>query len=227
MDEHEAERGRAADKRHRILAGLEQVLAERPFAEIAVADIVAAAGTSKRAFYESYPHKAACLVDHVDTFHEQFVAELEAMVLAASDPLAGVRLGVESFLLAVRERPLLFRAHLVDVYALGSEGVRVRLGAKERYVELLQKLADLDDGTERVELDTESAMSLLGALDDVAVRVAFGDPDDAAYDRIVDSTVRLVRAVFIGLWVERTWGPIDLQRLAADAAPTTAAPTTS
>lgn len=219
MSEMDMDEARGAEKRRRILEGLEKVLEDRPFPEIAVADIVAAAGMSKRAFYESYPHKAACLVDDVDTFHQRFVAELEVIVLEAADPLAGVRLGVESFLTQVRDRPLLFRSHLVDVYALGPEGVRVRLDAKRRYVEILQKLAALDDGTEQVELGPDAAMGLLGALDDAAVRVAFEELDDASFERIVDSTVRLVRAVFVGLWVESHWGPIDLQRLAAGAVP--------
>lgn len=219
MQDQDASLARTADIAQRILAGLEDVLARRPFGEIAVADIVASAGMSKRAFYEVYPHKAACLMDHADRFHASWVEELEARVLDAPDRLAGAEVAVRAFLTQTHERPFLVRAHLVDLYNLGPEAIALRRQVKGRYATMLQRLSAADDGTEKVELDGETALRIIGAIDDVLIALAFDDVDDAEFERRAQSAVALVRAVFVGLWVEQEWGPIDLNRLASGAAP--------
>ncbi|MCR4515037.1 TetR/AcrR family transcriptional regulator [Aeromicrobium sp. 50.2.37] len=215
--DQDAGRARQAEIRQRILAGLEDVLARRPFGEIAVADIVGSAGMSKRAFYEVYPHKAACLVDHAERFHRRWVQALEQRVLDAPDRLAGAEVAVRAVLVQTRSRPLLARAHLVDIYSLGPDAVLVRRGMKRLYATMLQNLAAADDGTEKVDLDDETALRIVGAVDDVLVALAFDEVDDAEFERRLQSTVALVRAVFVGLWIEQSFGPIDLNRLAAGA----------
>lgn len=222
MQDQDARLARTAEITQRILAGLEDVLTRRPFNEVAVADIVASAGMSKRAFYEVYPHKAACLMDHADRFHRSWVETLEARVLEAPDRLAGAEVAVRAFLVQTHERPFLARAHLVDLYSLGPEAIALRRQMKGRYATMLQRLSaadDGDDGTEKVELDGETALRIIGAIDDVLIALAFDDVDDVEFERRAQSTVALVRAVFVGLWVERAWGPIDLHRLASGAAP--------
>lgn len=219
MQDQDASLARTADIRQRILAGLEDVLARRPFGEIAVADIVASAGMSKRAFYEVYPHKAACLMDHADRFHARWVLELEQEVLAAPDRLAGAEVALRAFLKNVHDRPLLARAHLVDLYGLGADAVALRREMKHRYAAMLQRLAGGGDRTGMVDLDEETALRIIGAIDDVLITLTFGDVEDGEFDRLAGATVALVRAVFVGLWVEQAWGPVDLRRLAAGGPP--------
>lgn len=224
MDDQDAIRVRTAEITQRILAGLEQVLTRRPFAEVAVADIVAAAGMSKRAFYEVYPHKAACLMDHADRFHARWVERFEVRVLEAPDRLAGSEVAVRALLEQTHRQPLLARAHLVDLYNLGPEAIRLRRQMKRRYAVMFQRLAAADDGTEKVDLDDDTALRVIGAIDDVLVALAFDDVDADELEHRVQSTVALVRAVFVGLWIEQSFGPIDLNRLAATAPPGTRRP---
>lgn len=204
---------RAAQLRTRLMDALEELLATRPYADIAVTDIVAQAGTSKRSFYEAYPHKGACLLDQADRFHAIAAAEVERQVLAAPDRLAGVRRGVELVLGQAHAHPLQAQAHLLETWRTGPDGRTTRTVVKRRYADVIARLAALDDGTERLELDPESAFQITGALDDVAIRVAFEGMDAATLAGVIDAAVALVRAVFVGLWVERQWGPIALDRV--------------
>lgn len=210
---------RTDEIRQRVLGGLEEVLTHRPFAEVAVSDIVAAAGMSKRSFYQVYPHKAACLMDHADRFHRRWVVELEQQVLATADRLVGAEVALRAFLKHVHDRPLLARAHLVDLYGLGADAVLLRQDLKRRYAAMLQRLAAGDDGDVGLVLDEGTALRIIGAIDDVLVTLTFCDVEDAEFERLARATVALVRAVFVGLWVEQAWGPVDLRTLAADGPP--------
>jgi AcrR family transcriptional regulator len=207
---------RTAHLRTRLMDALEQLLAEHPYGDVTVTDIVSRAGTSKRAFYEVYPHKAACLLDQGVRFHAVAQAELERQVLDAKDRLDGVRVAVRGFLGHARRSPWLAQAHLVEVYSMGPEAIALREKVKRQYAGVVRRLASLDDGTETVDLDDETALQVAGTLDDTAIRVAFGDLDDDAYERLLVSTERLVRAFFVGYWVEDRWGPIELGRLPGD-----------
>lgn len=228
MTDQDDSDGRTDEIRLRILSGLEAVLTHRPFAEIAVSDIVAAAGMSKRSFYQVYPHKAACLVDHADRFHARWVLELEREVHAGPDRLVGAEVALRAFLKQVHDRPLLARAHLVDLYGLGADAVVLRQDLKLRYAAMLQRLAADDGdggnggdggGVVTLVLDEQTALRIIGAIDDVLVTLTFGNVDDAEFERLARATVALVRAVFVGLWVEQAWGPVDLRTLAADGPP--------
>lgn len=204
---------RVEEIRRRILDGLEQVLERVPFGDVAVADVVAAAGTSKRAFYEVYPHKGACLVDHLDRFHAAWADGIEQQVLAAPDRLAATQGAVESFLRFFHDRPFLARAHMIDVYTLGPEAVATRDRCQQRYARVVQMLALRDDGTLHLDLDDATARAVVGTIDEVGRRLTFVTLDDDALRAVIDSTVQTVRAIFIGLWVEREMGPVDLTAL--------------
>ncbi len=205
---------RIVNLRNRLMDSLEELLAERPYSEVTVTDIVGRAGTSKRAFYEVYPHKAACLLDQGVRFHAVAQVELEQQVLEAKDRLHGVRVAVRGFLGHARRSPWLAQAHLVEVYSMGPEAIALREKVKRQYAGVVQRLASLDDGTETVDLDDETALQVAGTLDDTAIRVAYSDMDDETYEQLLVSTERLVRAFFVGYWVEDRLGPIDLARLA-------------
>jgi AcrR family transcriptional regulator len=204
---------RTLQLRQRLMDALEALLLERPYADIAVTDIVGRAGTSKRAFYEVYPHKAACLLDQGERFHAAAVEEMEREVLAAPDRLAGVRRAVELVLQQAHERPFLAQAHLLDTYLSGQEGRDLRHRIKSRYATTIKRLADLDDGTERVDLDDEVAFQITGTIDAVAVRVSSEGMADERLAGVIDASVAVVRATFVGLWVEDRWGPVDLHQL--------------
>ena len=198
--------------RERVLAGLESALRDRSFIELTVADIVAAAGMSKRSFYEVFPHKNACLLWHAQRHNDQIINDIEIRMRNAPDKLAGARLAVEGFFGPLRDHPGVARAHLIETYGLGEDGIIIRQAIKGRYAQMLQRVAMADDGTEVVELDDVAAAGLVGSFNELAIQAVVEDFND--YDQTIDAAVDFVRAMFVGMWVEKHWGPIDLRRFA-------------
>lgn len=201
--------------RERVLVGLESALRDRLFTDLTVADIVAAAGMSKRSFYEVFPHKNACLLWHAQRHNDRVIDDIEHRLLSAPDKLAGARLAVEGFFGPLRDHPGVARAHLIETYGLGADGLVIRQSIKARYAEMLQRAAMADDGTEVVELDDISAAGLVGAFNDMAIQAVVDDFVD--YEKTLDTAVDFIRAMFVGMWVEKHWGPIDLRRFARTA----------
>lgn len=198
--------------RERVLTGLESALRDRSFIDLTVADIVAAAGMSKRSFYEVFPHKNACLLWHAQRHNDRIIDDIERRMHTAPDKLAGARLAVEGFFGPLREHPGVARAHLIESYGLGDDGLMIRQAIKARYGQMLQRVAMWDDGTEVVELDDLAAAGLVGAFHDMAIQAIVEDFVD--FQGTLDSAVDFVRAMFVGMWVEKNWGPIDLRRFA-------------
>lgn len=194
MDEDE----RLERQRERIFVGLETVLADRSFNELTVADVVAAAGTSKRTFYQLYPHKGACLLDHYERRSEEVMVVVEQAVLATPHRLDGIEIAIESFFRALVEQPGVARAHLLEIFGLGDDGVQARLRVQDRFAEMVVRLADAEDAGLSVRLDLPAARSLLGTVGDLAVRTAVvGRMDEVQQD--VRAATAVVRAALVGL----------------------------
>ena len=95
-------------------------LAERPWSDITMADIAAAAGVSRQTLYKEFGNRhefGLALILHEG---ERFLAEVEAAVLAhTDDPRAAIGAALELFLRSAGEDPLV-RILLSDD---GSEGL--------------------------------------------------------------------------------------------------------
>lgn len=82
-------------------------LSERPWSEITMADIAAAAGVSRQTLYKEFGNRNEFGLALVLDEGERFLAEVEAAVLAHSDdPRAAVGAALELFLRSAGEDPL-------------------------------------------------------------------------------------------------------------------------
>ena len=93
-----------------ILTATEGLLRERPFAELAVSDILAAAGVSRTSFYGHFGSKtavlAACLrrvVDELAVAVDPFLSEAE------TDPAGAIRVSLERWVAVAAEHGPLLR----------------------------------------------------------------------------------------------------------------------
>ena len=145
-------------QRWRLLGGAAEVLAERGYAGIRIADIAARAGVSRGTFYEQFEDLAACLLASYEMAAD-CVCDLAGSACGGEGEWeARLRTALEEILCFFAEEPAL--AHL-----LGAElaaGVPAIAAARER---LIFRLAGM--GAER--------LSVEGALSIVSERVAAGD----------------------------------------------------
>jgi AcrR family transcriptional regulator len=126
-----------ASQRERILDAILDVVGEHGYAAATVADVTTAAGISRTTFYEQFRNKQAAFLSAYDEFGQRFLADIadvtgktpEEVLIAAADRL--VDWG--------RRRPHACRAFLVEVHAVGEEGLKHR----DRAMQLAEKRFDL------------------------------------------------------------------------------------
>jgi AcrR family transcriptional regulator len=101
-----ATRASGDDREREILETAEQLLTERPLSEISVDDLAKGAGISRPTFYFYFPSKDAVVLTIIDRLVAAAAGSREQalMTLAAGDPRAGLRQGLEDLYGAFRSR---------------------------------------------------------------------------------------------------------------------------
>jgi TetR/AcrR family transcriptional regulator, ethionamide resistance regulator len=94
------------DRERAILETAEQLLEERPLSEISVDDLAKGAGISRPTFYFYFPSKDAVVLTIIDRLVAAAAGSREQALqtLAAGDPRAGLRKGLEELYAAFRAR---------------------------------------------------------------------------------------------------------------------------
>jgi AcrR family transcriptional regulator len=110
--------------RQRLYAGLSQLMAERGFDAISLADIAAAAGIGRTAVYNHFPDKESLLLGFISDETAAYISTLEAALAGVDDP-------VEQLRTYVRQQTQLKRVfHLApgpDLRTVLSPGTQQRL----------------------------------------------------------------------------------------------------
>lgn len=92
-----------------ILAATERLLARGPFSELAVSDIIAAAGVSRTTFYAHFGSRAAVLAECLRRVMDEVAVAVDPFVgEAQTDPEAAIRVSLQRWVaLATEHGPLL------------------------------------------------------------------------------------------------------------------------
>lgn len=185
----------AAGFRRRLLDGLAASIAERGYRETTVADIVRAARTSKRTFYDHFASKEECFVDLLTANN----ADLVDAVRAAADPEAPwaeqVHAAVRAYVRFIEAQPAITLAWIRELPALGeSARPMLRLGftrLTEMIVALTGTPAFRRAGLEP--LSASAAVILVGGLRELTAQtVENGEPVSAMVEPVVGVVLALL-----------------------------------
>ena len=157
----------AASQRARMLDAVTRAVADKGYARMTVADIVARAEVSRRTFYEQFENKEDCFLAAYEAGAQALIAGILAAVRALSpddDWRTATRVALDAFTTGLASSPDFARVFLVDV-----------LGAGHRAVELRQRVYDLFAERLRT-LDTRAAQqdNSLEPVSDLALRALVG-----------------------------------------------------
>lgn len=123
----------ARNQRERLIAAIAEACAEKSYAEVSVADVVARAGVSTATFYKRFDSKRDCLLAaHAELFG-RLLEELDAACAGAVEG-ERVRVGVRTCLELLAADPPSARLLTVEVLAGGPAG-------SERYGSAVAELA--------------------------------------------------------------------------------------
>jgi AcrR family transcriptional regulator len=126
-----------SDARARLLDGLADALADRPFADITVADIVARARVSKRTFYEQFSSKEACLLTLGERLGDQILALVAATYRHDAQWVDQLRNVTQAYLGSLASQPSVMRALYIDLPTLGPAGLALRRRVTDRFADFL------------------------------------------------------------------------------------------
>jgi AcrR family transcriptional regulator len=149
-----------------------QVLSERAYAELTIADVVAAAHVSRRTFYEHFDGKEACLL----ALCERLSEEVLALIAAGYDPQGDWVLELEkvtsAYLHNLQQRPALVRALYLEMLTLGPQGLAMRRRISERFTQFLIMQVELSRAKEpgKRPLSAALATATVGGINELIVQ---------------------------------------------------------
>ena len=166
----------AQNQRDRILAAVADTCAARGYADMSVEGIIAAAGVSRRTFYEHFKNKEHAFLAAYDAVLGQLFQRVTGAVDAAESLPEKVRAGLGSFLGFLASEPAFAQMCIVDVLAAGPEAVARRDGGMRVFAQLI--LANAQDAwgeSAPPALELTSEMVVGGIYEVVYARVLRGE----------------------------------------------------
>jgi AcrR family transcriptional regulator len=164
------------DHRQRLIAAMAASVQEKGFRETTVADVVRIARTSRRTFYEQFDDRADCFLALFDATTEQVMATVAGAVDPGADWERQVDQALGAFLEAVASAPVLHRAFVRELPALGERGAERQLAVIERFAQQLVELVENarreqpESAIEPLPLDT--AVIIVGGIRELLVIAA-------------------------------------------------------
>jgi AcrR family transcriptional regulator len=134
-----------------MLEAMVQAVAEKGYARVVVADVIARAGVSRKTFYEQFANKEECFLAAYDAGVDQLLAAIDgALATVAPDWLAAARGAVETYLETMAASPAFARAFLIEALGAGPAALERRDIVQGRFADQLAAIhrrarADIPD----------------------------------------------------------------------------------
>lgn len=189
--------------RDRLLAAMAELVAERGYPAVTVADVVGHARVSKRTFYQHFADREACfLAVYAAAAQGPLTRIAEAVTAddATPDLREQVARGNRAYLAALAEQPALTRTLLTEISSLGPRGWEVRREVLGRFADQLSTLVSA--GVERwageapdlAGLSRPMALALVGGINELVLEAVEGGRIDRLPD-LAPTATELVVAV--------------------------------
>jgi AcrR family transcriptional regulator len=126
--------------RDRLLRAMTGAVAELGYANVRIADVVDRARVSRQSFYEQFPDKEACFLAAHERGIELILEQLmqSAQKIQSLNPGAQLRAGIRAYLSMAAAEPEFAHCMLIELPAIGPNGLRARLAAHEQIALLLR-----------------------------------------------------------------------------------------
>jgi AcrR family transcriptional regulator len=136
---------RRGTERKRLLAAIIEVTAREGYAAVTVGALIAAAGVSRRSFYECFSDKQECLLAALNDAQERLLTDIRRAVLA--EPERAAQRAVETLVSFARSQSETARVVLGEAIAAGQSALDARDCAIDQIAQLIEVAYDsLDPG---------------------------------------------------------------------------------
>lgn len=167
----------AASQRSRLLDAVVEVVAGRGYAAATVADVIGAAGVSRKAFYAHFKDKADCFAAAFDAGAEQLAAAIVDATTgegapSPADPEAQLAAGYSALLGALADNPAMAKCFVVVAPEAGPVLSERRESWREASIARICWLYELgarDRSELPAELPASTARAIVGAVEALIV----------------------------------------------------------
>lgn len=149
-------------RRQDILAAMIRVVGAKGYKETSVADVIAAADTSRTTFYKHFDDKHDCFLAAYEMLVEQVFAEVVANCDGGAPWMARMTDGLTKIVDLFAAEPTMARTAVVEVAAAGADARRLHWEAIGRFTEYLDAGRELAGGKplpENISLMSAGAVS--------------------------------------------------------------------
>jgi AcrR family transcriptional regulator len=152
----------AENQRGRILAALEELVAERGYPRVKVSDVVRRAGVSRKTFYALYENQEDSFLAIQEAIASRLLERVEAGAAAGATPEQRLDGAIDALVGFCAEEPAAVRTCVVEALAAGERARRRRAAVLDRLAEaLVPAIAGLRPGEAR---PTLVARATIGAV---------------------------------------------------------------
>lgn len=181
--------------RHRLLDGLADSITERGYRTSTVADIVRAARTSKRTFYDHFTSKEECFLELLRADNEALALRIRSEVDPQADWQVQIRQAVRAYVAQIRARPAITLSWIRELPSLGEAARPAQRRGLELMSTLLIELSG-SPGFRRADLPALTpalAVILLGGLRELtALAVEDGADIGVITEPAIDASIALL-----------------------------------
>ena len=150
----------STEHRARLLQAMAHVAAEQGLASTSIAAVVAAAGVSKRTFYEHFPDKDACFLELYRAASASALRTLRESVQPGQPWQDQVEHALGAYLAHLAAGPQLIRMLFVEIHHLGPTGATVRREVMQHLADYMLETINADGTT----LTPTMAMAAVGGI---------------------------------------------------------------
>jgi AcrR family transcriptional regulator len=116
----------SASQRGRLLVAMAELVGHDGYAATTVADVLAHAGVSRKAFYQHFANKQECFLAAYDAIAAEGRREVRRAYEAAEDPAEAARLAIAKLFERAIQNPGGVRVALIDAGVVGQAGIQRR-----------------------------------------------------------------------------------------------------
>ena len=125
-----------AAQRERLIRAMVSAVAERGYAEVTVADVVAAARVSRTSFYAQFADKEACFFAAYRAIAGEVMRQVATAVNFEASWEAQIEAAVRTYVTVLDSRPKLTRAFFLEIHAAGARAIALRREVLTEFAEL-------------------------------------------------------------------------------------------
>jgi AcrR family transcriptional regulator len=189
-------------QRARMLDGMTRAVAEKGYANVTVADVVAIAGVSRRTFYEQFDDKEDCFLETFRTGCQLMLGEI-VLALEELSPDAGwqtrLEAGITCYVAVLGSDPAFARACVLDVLGAGPRAIELRRHAQESFSALFRALSEhaVAEDAAIGPVPDLFLVALVGGISELVQRHIIAEGAESLLE-LVPALVQLASAVILG-----------------------------